>query len=142
MERVREAIEDFEKAVQLNPNFAIAYVQKCYTEYRWAYATGNVEKSKAIMQTFQEAIRRFPMCSECYTLFAQVLTDQQDYELADQYYDKGYKVDPENGTILVHRGTIVFLKFILFIQFIFLRYYVFQHFYNSNGMVMSSKLSI
>ncbi len=34
IERVDEAVRDFEKCVQLSPEFAVASVQKCYTEYR------------------------------------------------------------------------------------------------------------
>ena len=35
-ENTSEAIKDFEKSVELNPTFPIAYVQKLYTEYRAA----------------------------------------------------------------------------------------------------------
>ena len=35
-EQIDEAATDFEKAVTLNPNFPIAYVQKLYTDYRHA----------------------------------------------------------------------------------------------------------
>lgn len=35
MEKSTEARKDFEKAVTLNPNFAIAVVQKCYADYRF-----------------------------------------------------------------------------------------------------------
>ena len=31
-----DAVKDFEKSVDLNPTFPIAYVQKLYTEYRAA----------------------------------------------------------------------------------------------------------
>ena len=35
-ENTAEAVKDFEKSVELNPTFPIAYVQKLYTEYRAA----------------------------------------------------------------------------------------------------------
>ena len=35
-ENTTEAVKDFEKSVELNPTFPIAYVQKLYTEYRAA----------------------------------------------------------------------------------------------------------
>ena len=31
MEKVEEAVKDFEKSVSLSPSFAVAHVQKCYT---------------------------------------------------------------------------------------------------------------
>lgn len=72
MEKIYEAKEDFRKAVEFNPDFGIGYVQKCYTDYRY----GIVERSKEIveeaMRNFEAAFEKFPNCSECYTLYAQV----------------------------------------------------------------------
>ncbi|XP_047002267.1 mitochondrial import receptor subunit TOM70 [Schistocerca americana] len=106
MEKMNEAMDDFNKAVTLNPNFPIAYVQKCYTDYRHAFQTRNMEKMEEVMNEFRRAVERFPTCSECHTLFAQVLSDQQDYERADQYYRKAIEVEPENATLYVHRGLL------------------------------------
>lgn len=69
---MNEAMDDFKKAVTLNPNFPIAYGQKCYTDYRYAFQTRNVEKMEEVMNEFRKVIERFPKCSECYTLYAQV----------------------------------------------------------------------
>ncbi len=41
-----------------------------------------------------------------FSWFFQVLSDQQNYEKADSYYDRAMKVDPSNANILVHRGLI------------------------------------
>ena len=35
-----------------------------------------------------------------------MLSDQQNFEKADSYYDRAMKVDPSNANILVHRGLI------------------------------------
>ncbi|XP_063222903.1 mitochondrial import receptor subunit TOM70 [Bacillus rossius redtenbacheri] len=106
MEKMDEAIADFNKSVAINPNFPISYVQKCYSDYRHAFNTRNMEMMQEVMRAFQSAIERFPGCSECYTLYAQVLSDQQEYEKADQHFKKAIEVDPENATIYVHRGLL------------------------------------
>ncbi|XP_067009479.1 mitochondrial import receptor subunit TOM70 [Anabrus simplex] len=106
MEKVNDAMDDFKKAVTLSPNFPIAYVQKCYTDYRHAFQSRNMEKMEEVMKDFQSAIQRFPTCSECYTLFAQVLCDQQEYEKADSYFRKATEVEPDNATVYVHRGLL------------------------------------
>lgn len=66
------AIADFTKAVELNPDFPIAYVQKLYTDYRKASLEQNMEKVKNVNNNFDEAIQKFPTCVESYALYAQV----------------------------------------------------------------------
>ena len=72
MEKVTEAMNDFSKAVNLNPDFPVAYVQKCYTDYRYAFSTRNMDKLEEVMKSFEKATKMFSKCSECYTLYAQV----------------------------------------------------------------------
>merc|ERR1712142_1339020 len=79
IDQTNQAIVDFNKAVTLQPNFPVAYVQKLYTDYR---------------------------CVETYALYAQVLNDQQEFDRADALYQQGMKVDPGNANLLVHRGLV------------------------------------
>ncbi|XP_071454535.1 mitochondrial import receptor subunit TOM70 [Hetaerina americana] len=106
MDKAAEAQTDFKKSVELSPEFPIAYVQKCYADYRYACVEQNIEKAKKAIEEFEEAIRKFPKCSECCTLYAQVLNEQQEYEKADSYYQKGIEIDPDNAALLVHRGLL------------------------------------
>ncbi|XP_046387645.1 mitochondrial import receptor subunit TOM70 isoform X2 [Ischnura elegans] len=106
MDKAAEAQADFKKAVDLSPEFPIAYVQKCYADYRYACMEQNIERAKKAIEEFEEAIRKFPKCSECCTLYAQVLNEQQEYEKADNYYKKAIEIDPENAALFVHRGLL------------------------------------
>lgn len=72
-DRIDEAKADFSKAVTLNPNFGEAYVQKCYTDYRYVLSKGNIEFARRkAAKDFEVAFQKFPDCSECYMLYAQV----------------------------------------------------------------------
>jgi import receptor subunit TOM70 len=73
LEDLNQAMEDFKKAVTLNPDFPIAYVQKCYTDFRYAYMSQDMNKVQEVTQQFEEALKRFPNCTEAYTLYAQVI---------------------------------------------------------------------
>ena len=44
--------------------------------------------------------------SDIYVLkvSSQVLSDQQEFEKADNYFQKAIEVDSENATVYVHRG--------------------------------------
>lgn len=106
LEKAEEAKKDFARAVELNPTFPIAYVQKCYIDYRFSSGANDPSAFKMAKKSFEEAIERFPDCTECYMLYAQVLTDKGNYEEADKYFAKAIKLDPSNATLMVHRGLL------------------------------------
>lgn len=101
-----KALSDFTKAVELRPDFPIAYVQKLYTEYRKASTASNSSEVARIVDQFEDAVEKFPRCVESFALFAQVLSDQGKFDRAEEVYLKAQKVDPRNANIFVHRGLI------------------------------------
>jgi import receptor subunit TOM70 len=106
IDQINAAIVDFNKAVALQPNFPVAYVQKLYTDYRAASTIGDNTMINKVLGQFQEAVDRFPKCVETYALYAQVLNDQQEFDKADAMYQQGMTVDPGNANLLVHRGLV------------------------------------
>ncbi|XP_070528059.1 mitochondrial import receptor subunit TOM70 isoform X2 [Cardiocondyla obscurior] len=109
MNRMDEAKHDFEKAVEYNPNFGIAYVQKCYTDYRFAMFSRDVGLAETAVKDFERAFEKYPNppeCIYCYILYAQMMTETQQYEKADTYFAKAIEKDPENATAYVHRGLL------------------------------------
>ncbi|KRT80135.1 Anaphase-promoting complex subunit 3 protein, partial [Oryctes borbonicus] len=105
-DKTEAAREDFEKAVKLNPDFAIAVVQKSYANYRYALVAQDAGMLVEAMASFKNATKRFPNCSEAFVLYAQVLTERQDYEEAEALYVKAVEIEPKNASILVHRGVL------------------------------------
>jgi len=106
IDQINAAIVDFNKAVDLQPNFPVAYVQKLYTDYRAANTIGDTVTVNKVLEQFNEAVDKFPKCVETYALYAQVLNDQQEFDRADALYQQGMKVDPGNANLLVHRGLV------------------------------------
>jgi len=105
-EQVDSAAEDFNKAVTLNPNFPVAYVQKLYTDYRKAMQQNDQTAVKNVINSFDKAKDQFSGCVESYALYAQVLSDQNNFDRADELYEEAIKIDPLNANLLVHRGLI------------------------------------
>lgn len=106
LDQLPEALSEFEQAVKMAPNHAMAYVQKCYAEYRLALMSQDQMRLMRVMNEFSNAIEKFPNCVECYSLMAQVLTDQQQFPQADQFYEKAIKMAPGNASLYVHRGIM------------------------------------
>lgn len=107
IDQLPEALKEFEIAVKLAPNNAMAYVQKCYAEYRLALMSQDQMRLIIVMNEFKNAIGKFPDCVECYSLMAQVLSDQQQFDQADQFFEKAIKLAPENASLYVHRGIML-----------------------------------
>ncbi|XP_067623529.1 mitochondrial import receptor subunit TOM70 [Eurosta solidaginis] len=107
VDQLSEALNEFEKVVKMAPNHAMAYIQKCYAEYRMALMSQDQMRLMIVMNEFKNAIEKFPDCVECYSLMAQVLGDQQQFQQADQFYEKALKLAPENASLYVHRGIML-----------------------------------
>lgn len=97
IEQLADAVADFSKATKLSPKNPITYVHKLYSEYRQAVNDQDNTKLYAKVEEFSDAIKEYPTCIEVYSLFAQILSDQQQFELADDYFEKAMKLEPGNG---------------------------------------------
>ncbi|VVD04606.1 mitochondrial import receptor subunit TOM70 [Leptidea sinapis] len=110
LERMDEATSEFAKAVELNPNFSIAYIQKCYADYRHAQLHKNIGALTTVRADFERALELFPRCADAYILYAQVLSDQQEWGRAEALFDAALAVDPNNATLYVHKGLVQLQK--------------------------------
>lgn len=107
VEQLEDAVNDFSRASELAPKNPITYVHKLYSEYRQAVNDQNQTKLFAKINDFTEAVKDYPDCIEVYSLFAQILSDQQQFQLADDYFGKALKLEPNNAGLYVHRGLLL-----------------------------------
>lgn len=107
IEQLEDAVSDFARASELSPKNPITHVHKLYSEYRQAVNEQDNTKLFAKIEEFSEAVKQYPECIEVYSLFAQILSDQQQYQLADEYFDKAMKLEPNNAGLYVHRGLLL-----------------------------------
>lgn len=103
---LQKAVVEFTKAVELAPDQGMTYVQKCYSQYRLAYTQQDQAAMFAVIGEFKDAIDKFPDCVECYSVMAQVLTEQGQYEQADIFFEKAIKRSPASASMYVHRGIM------------------------------------
>ncbi|CAL9695980.1 unnamed protein product [Knipowitschia caucasica] len=106
LDQVDEAVGDFDECILLRPDSALAQAQKCFALYRQAYTGNNPSQVQIAMDGFEDVIKRFPKCAEGYALYAQALTDQQQFGKADEMYDKCIELEPDNATTYVHKGLL------------------------------------
>lgn len=65
-------MNNFRKAVALDPDFPVTVVQHCYAEYKYAASINDTDTMFHYLKEFENILKRFPDNIECLTLYAQV----------------------------------------------------------------------
>jgi tetratricopeptide (TPR) repeat protein len=90
MEEYDQAIQNYDKAIELNPNLAIAYNNR-----------GNAYEDKGeydrAIQDYDKAIELNPNLAIVYNCRGNVYVDKGKYDQAIQDYNKAIELDPENA---------------------------------------------
>merc|ERR1719319_210496 len=106
LDRFPDAMTDLAKAAELSPDFALANVQKLYTDFLAAQGSNDEAAIAKVTEDFKAATEKFPDCVECYALYAKVLQERQDFAGSDAMYLKGIELNPANANLLVHRALL------------------------------------
>jgi len=110
LDNFQAAVEDLSKAAQLRPDFALANVQKLYTDFLAAQVANETKKIEEIVEKFKEAVEKYSTCVEAFALYAKVLQERGDTEAADEMYKKGIELNPDNANLIVHRALLALQK--------------------------------
>uniref|UniRef100_L7MA59 Putative translocase of outer mitochondrial membrane complex subunit n=1 Tax=Rhipicephalus pulchellus TaxID=72859 RepID=L7MA59_RHIPC len=106
LDRLEDTLRDMERSVSLRPDFPSAAAQRCYVQYRYGAATKDASKQMEALQDFEEVQQRFPNCPECYFLHAQILSENKEFERAEENFLKAQKADPTDPNVPVHLGIL------------------------------------
>lgn len=95
----KEAINDYERCIQIEPTFVYAHIQLAVTQYKLhLIARAN--------QTFQETIKTFPLSSEAHNYYGEILADQGCIEEPIELFDKAMSLDPKNPLPYINKAMI------------------------------------
>ncbi|XP_053672782.1 mitochondrial import receptor subunit TOM70 [Anopheles nili] len=106
MDRMDDAIADFERAYKLCSTSGIIATHLCYAKYRMAMQKKDDGAIAQIKKRFNEVIEQYSDCVECYSIMAQMLTEEQKFEEADGYFVRALNIESDNAQIYVHRGVL------------------------------------
>lgn len=87
-----KAIEEFKKAIEINPRYAEAYHNLANTYQR----NGQIDLA---IENYQKAIEFSPNLWQSYQNLASIYFDQGDYPKAKEFIQKALKVDPNNQNL-------------------------------------------
>ncbi len=71
-DNISGSVDNFRKAVALDPDFPVTVVQHNYAEYKFAQMLHKTDDMLHYLNEFKNIISRFPDNVECITLYAQV----------------------------------------------------------------------
>ncbi|XP_071957600.1 mitochondrial import receptor subunit TOM70-like [Antedon mediterranea] len=106
LEKVDEAVKDFEKCNELNDDFGLAFAQHSYAKYRLSMLQQSPLQMQNAMQMLDTCTTKFPKCAEGFALLAQAQNEQGLFAQADENFKKAVKLEPDNPTAHVHRGLL------------------------------------
>lgn len=104
--RLFEAWEEFSKAVELEPEFAVAHVQKWYAHYNAMKMSEKTEGWEEVSAAYEDITKRFPKYQEAYVLYAEILSDRENYDRAQELFDKAIELDNQNANVYVHKAIL------------------------------------
>lgn len=107
-EKLDEAIQALDKAIELKPDFYSAIAQKLYIELKMATRETSSSKLYDYLDKFKEATKEHPESQDLLQMYAQVLTEVSLFEQADETLLKLAKLDPTDGSVLVSRALLQF----------------------------------
>ena len=113
--RFEECFRDFEKCIELNNDHKIAKLQKAFFEFRQFYAQltmlnnqqTSLNESKELRDEtnkLEKLLEQYSNVPEAYNLYAQILSEQENYEKAERFYKMAMENDPKNAALLVQRA--------------------------------------
>lgn len=95
------AIKCFERAVQVNPDFAYSYTLLGHE----LIITEELDKA---MSCFQTAILKDPRHYNAWYGIASIYSKQERYSLAEFHFKRALKINPKCSVIMVHIGAMQF----------------------------------
>jgi len=93
----KRAIEDYDKAIELNPDFAEAY-------YNRGIAYAKQQKYNEAIKDFDKAIELNPNLAEAYIGRGVTYAEQQKYNEAIKDFDKAIELNPDDAEAYGNRG--------------------------------------
>lgn len=121
--KFEDCFADFDKCLELNSQNKIAKIQKAFFEFRQFYAQfsmyaqatntdlraafeNSTELKKETIK-LESLVNEFSDIPEAYNLYAQILSEQENYEKADKFYKISLEKDPTNAALMVQRALNV-----------------------------------
>jgi len=106
-ERLEEAKLEFQKSMSLDNQFVAPRCHLGFCLSKMAMQSMSPSKMHEANQILEETTKQFPKSPEAWSLYGQLLQDQQEFEKASEKLQKSIELAPDNPTTYVYLALLI-----------------------------------
>ncbi|GAB1598965.1 mitochondrial import receptor subunit TOM70-like [Argonauta hians] len=106
-DRCEDGVRDYDKCIELDPNFPHAYVYKCLGEHRAALILNSETGLEKVASQFEKVVEKFPDCIEARIKYGQTLLGQNKLDKVKQHFEKVLELEEDNAMATVYMGVLL-----------------------------------
>jgi len=104
----QQALEMFEKAIALDPRYAVAHAYAAYVPVvMHGHATATTEVLDAAFVKARYALELDPQESRCHRILSTIYLYRRDYDMAEQHIQRAFDLNPNDTEVLIFRGRLL-----------------------------------
>ena len=102
------ALEMFEKAVALDPRYAVAHAYAAYARVVMnGHASAPADVLDVAFARARHALDLDPQESRCHRILSTIYLYRRDHEMAEQHIQRAYDLNPNDAEALIFRGRVL-----------------------------------
>ena len=108
MTPIELALEMFEKAVALDPRYAVAHAYAAYVPVvMHGHASAPAEVLDVAFARALHALELDPQESRCHRILSTIYLYRRDHDMAEQHIQRAYDLNPNDAEALIFRGRVL-----------------------------------
>ena len=104
----QQALEMFEKAVALDPRYAVAHSYRAFVKVAQnGHAAAPTEVLDAAFTEAKHALELDPLESRCHRILSTICLYRREYDMAEQYLRRAFDLNPNDADGLIMKGRLL-----------------------------------
>ncbi|WP_245445651.1 adenylate/guanylate cyclase domain-containing protein [Mesorhizobium kowhaii] len=105
---IQQALEMFEKAVALDPRYAVAHSYRAFVKLALSgFASAPVEVLDRAFIEAKHAIELDPLESRCHRILSTICFNRREYDQAEQHLGRAFELNPNDADGLLMKGRLM-----------------------------------
>jgi TolB-like protein/Tfp pilus assembly protein PilF len=102
------ALELFEKAVTLDPHYAVAHAFAAYVPVAMeGHASAPAAVLEVALARARQALDLDPQESRCHRILSTIYLYRRDYDLAERHIQRAFDLNPNDSEVLIFKGRLL-----------------------------------